>query len=412
VTGFLAVAVAMVAVAVAWVLVPLLRQRRPASPDPEATNLAVLRDQLAELDADLARGTLTGERHAEAKLELERRVLDEVEQAAPPAGGPPAASSAWAAAILGAAIPVAAIALYLAVGAPGLLLSDAPGASGPQHEVTAEQLDAMVAKLAAHVEKNPDDAKGWSLLARSYYVMARYPEAVRAYERAVALAPRDADLLADYADALGMTRGRSLQGRPLELVERALAIDPEHWKALALAGTAAFERKDYRGAIAYWERLKRVVPADSQIGQSVAASIAEARELGGPAVAAAKAPKAAAASAASAKVAGKVTLAPALAAKAAPTDTVFVFARAASGPPMPLAVLRKQVKDLPLEFALDDSMAMAPNLKLSGFAEVIVGARISRSGSATPASGDLQGLSHPVKVGAVGVAVVIDTAVP
>jgi cytochrome c-type biogenesis protein CcmH len=413
VTAFLAVAVAMVAVAVAWVLVPLLRQRRPASPDPEATNLAVLRDQLAELDADLARGTLTGERHAEAKLELERRVLDEVEQAAPPAGGPPAASSAWAAAILGAAIPVAAIALYFAVGAPGLLLSAAPGASGPQHEVTADQLEAMVAKLAAHVEKNPDDAKGWSLLARSYYVMARYPEAVRAYERAVALVPRDANLLADYADALGMTHGRNLQGKPLELVEQALAIDPDHWKALALAGTAAFERKDYRGAIAYWERLKRVVPADSQIGQSVDASIAEARALGGPAVAAAKAPKAAAASAAAgARVAGKVSLAPALAAKAAPTDTVFVFARAASGPPMPLAVLRKQVKDLPLEFALDDSMAMAPNLKLSGFAEVIVGARISRSGSATPASGDLQGLSKPIKVGATGVAVLIDTALP
>jgi cytochrome c-type biogenesis protein CcmH len=415
VTAFLAVAAAMLAVAVAWVLVPLLRSRRGTSPDEGATNLAVLRDQLAELDADLARGTLTAERHEQAKLELERRVLDEVERVAPAAGDTPPASSAWAAAILGAAIPVAAIALYLAVGAPALLLTQPPGAAGGQHDVSADQLTAMVAKLAAHVEKNPDDAKGWSLLARSYYVMGRYPEAVRAYERAAALTPRDPDLLADYADALGMTHGRSLQGKPLELVERALAIDPEHWKALALAGTAAFERKDYRGAIAYWERLKRVVPADSQIGQSVEASIAEARELGGAAaVAAAKAPKAVAApqAAAGAKVAGRVTLAPGLAAKAAPTDTVFVFARAVGGPPMPLAVLRKQVKDLPIEFALDDSMAMAPNLKLSGFAEVIVGARISRSGTATPQSGDLQGLSKPIKVGATGVAVVIDTAVP
>jgi cytochrome c-type biogenesis protein CcmH len=414
VTGFLAVAAAMLAVAVAWVLVPLLRQRPQASPAPEATNLAVLRDQLAELDTDLARGILTSERYEQAKLELERRVLDEVNPDPAAAGTAPKASNSWAAAILGATIPVAAVALYLAVGTPAMLVAQAPGASGPEHEVTAEQLEAMVAKLAAHVEKNPDDAKGWSLLARSYYVMARYPEAVRAYERAVALAPRDAGLLADYADALGMTHGRSLQGAPLALVERALAIDPDHWKALALAGTAAFERKDYRGAIAYWERLKRVVPADSQIGQSVEASIAEARELGGAAVAAAKAPKAVAApqAAAGAKVAGRVTLAPGLAAKAAPTDTVFVFARAVGGPPMPLAVLRKQVKDLPIEFALDDSMAMAPNLKLSGFAEVIVGARISRSGTATPQSGDLQGVSKPIKVGATGVAVVIDTAVP
>jgi cytochrome c-type biogenesis protein CcmH len=409
-TAFVVVAAAMVAVAVAWVLVPLLRRRERASPDAGTANLGVLRDQRAELNADLARGTLTRERYEQATLELERRVLDEVEPGPPAGSAAPPAASAWTAAILGATIPIAAIALYLVVGAPGALLAESPGASGPQHEVTRDQLEAMVAKLAAHVAKNPDDVKGWALLARSYYVMARYPEAVRAYEQAVALVPRDADLLADYADALGMTQEQRLQGRPLELVQRALEIDPDHWKALALAGTAAFDRKDYGQAIAYWERMRRVVPADSQIGRSIEASIAEARELAGARPAAA-APKTAA-PVPGAKVAGRVSLAPALAAKAAPSDTVFIFARAASGPPMPLAVLRKQVKDLPLEFALDDSMAMAPNLKLSGFAEVIVGARVSRSGNATPQSGDLQGVSRPVKVGAAGVAVVIDTAVP
>jgi len=410
VTAFLVVAAAMLAVAVAWVLVPLLARRERTSPDPEVANLALLRDQLAELAGDLARGTLTQERYEQAKRELERRVLDEVKPSEPAGTAAPPAASAWTAAILGAAIPVAAVALYVTVGTPGALLAQAPGASGPQHEVTPEQLEAMVAKLAAHVEKNPGDAQGWTLLARSYYVMRRYPEAVRAYERAAALVQRDADLLADYADALAVTQGRSLQGKPLELVQRALEIDPEHWKALALAGTAAFERKDYGRAIAYWERLKRVVPGDTEIGRSVDASIAEARELAGAKPAAAGGPKAAAA--ASTKIAGQVSLAPALAAKAAPTDTVFIFARAATGPPMPLAVLRKQVKDLPLEFTLDDSMAMAPNLKLSGFSEVVVGARISRSGNATPQSGDLQGLSSPVKVGATGLAIVIDTALP
>ncbi|HLB13825.1 MAG TPA: c-type cytochrome biogenesis protein CcmI [Burkholderiales bacterium] len=404
--AFLVVAAAMLAVAVAWVLVPLLARRERVSPDPEATNLAVLRDQVAELAADLARGTLTQERYEQAKLELERRVLDEVKPGELAGTASPPAASAWTAAILGVVIPVAAVALYVTVGSPGALLAQAPGASGPRHEVTPEQLEGMVAKLAAHVEKNPDDAQGWTLLARSYYVMSRYPEAVRAYERAAALVPRDADLLADYADALAVTQGRSLQGQPLELVQRALEIDPEHWKALALAGTAAFGRKDYGRAIAYWERLRRVVPGDSEVGRSVDASIAEARELAGAKPAAA--PKAAAA-AASAKVAGQVSLAQGLAANTAPTDTVFIFARAASGPPLPLAVLRKQVKDLPLDFTLDDSMAMAPNLKLSGFAEVVVGARVSRSGNATPQSGDLQGLSKPVKVGATGVAVVIDT---
>jgi cytochrome c-type biogenesis protein CcmH len=404
VTAFLVVAVAMLAVAVAWVLVPLLARRSHASPDPEATNLSVLRDQLAELAADRARGTLAQERYEQAKLELERRVLEEV-RPGEPAGAAPPTASAWTAAVLGAVIPIAAIALYVTVGTPGALLAEAPSA---RNEFTPEQIERAMVKLAAHLERNPDDAQGWRLLARSYYVMSRYPEAVGAYERAAALLPRDADLLADYADALGMTQGRSLRGKPLELVERALAIDPDHWKALSLAGTAAFERKDYARAIAYWERVKQTVPPDSELGRSIDASIAEARALGGASPAAAGAPK----TAASAKVAGRVSLAQALAAKAAPTDTVFVFARAASGPPMPLAVLRRQVKDLPLDFTLDDSMALAPNRKLSGVAEVIIGARVSRSGSATPASGDLQGLSRPVRVGARGVAVVIDTALP
>jgi cytochrome c-type biogenesis protein CcmH len=191
-------------------------------------------------------------------------------------------------------------------------------------------------------------------------------------------------------------------------VKRALAIDPDQWKALALAGTAALERKDYKQAIAYWERLRKVLPPDSGMEQSVEASIAEARALAG----AKPAPKAKARVASSKEVTGKVSLAQGLAARAAPTDTVFIFARAANGPPMPLAVLRKQVRDLPLEFTLDDTMAMSPSLKLSDFPEVIVGARISRSGSATAQSGDLRGQSKPVKVGTTGIAIVIDSAVP
>jgi cytochrome c-type biogenesis protein CcmH len=262
--------------------------------------------------------------------------------------------------------------------------------------------------LADRLEKAPDDAEGWRVLGRSYSVIGHYPEAARAYERAAALIPGDAELLADYADALAMAQGRSMAGKPLELVTRALRIDPDQWKALALAGTAALERKDYAEAIAHWERLRKVLPPGSGMEQSVEASIAEARALAG----AGPAPKSKAQAAASARVAGRVSLAQGVAARAAPTDTVFIFARAASGPPMPLAVLRKQVRDLPLEFTLDDTMAMAPNLKLSSFPEVIVGARVSRSGSATAQSGDLRGQSKPVKIGATGIAVVIDTAIP
>jgi cytochrome c-type biogenesis protein CcmH len=269
----------------------------------------------------------------------------------------------------------------------------------------------MVADLAARLEKEPDNVNGWVVLARSYAVMNRHGDAVKAYERVIQLVPNDPDLLADYADALAVTMGGNLSGKPLELAKRALAADPTHWKALALVGTEAFNRKDYKTAIAYWEKLKATAPPGSPIAQSIDSSIAEARELGGIKGAAAPPPVVAAAPVGG-RVAGKVDLSPALKAKVAPTDTVFVFARAAEGPRMPLAIVRKQVRDLPIEFALDDSMAMAPNMKLSSFAEVVVGARVSRSGNATPQSGDLEGLSRPVKVGATGIAVVIDSALP
>lgn len=401
-TLFVLAGAAMIAAAVACVLVPLLARRKEAGLTPEAVNLDILRSQLAELEADLARGLLAQERYEQARAEVERRALEEA-QAQAAAASPPRPAGAWTAAVLAAGIPVGAVVFYLVVGTPMALLPQ--GDSG--HEMTRERVEQMVAGLAARLEKSPDDPDGWRVLGRSYSVMGRHPEAARAYERATALVPGDADLLADYADALAMAQGRTMTGKPLELVNRALEIDPNQWKALALAGTAAFESKDYKRAIAYWERLRKALPPGSGMEESVEASIAEARAASG--AKAAPRPKVAASPKA---VAGRVSLAPALAARAAPTDTVFIFARAPSGPPMPLAVLRRQVRDLPLEFTLDDTMAMAPNVKLSDFPEVIVGARISRSGSATMQSGDLRGQSGPVKIGARGIAVVIDSAVP
>ena len=201
----------------------------------------------------------------------------------------------------------------------------------------------------------------------------------------------------------------------MQLIERALAIDPTQWKALALAGTAAFNRKDYRKAVEYWERLRSRAEPDSELARSVASNIEEARQLGGlaaPAKVTANADAKSQPQAATARVQGTVTLSAQLAGKSAPADTVFVFARAAEGPRMPLAIQRFQVKDLPVKFRLDDSQAMSPAMKLSNFADVVIGARVSKSANATPQSGDLQGYSKPVKVGAAGVAVVIDQVVP
>ncbi len=434
--AFVLIAALMVAAALAWILVPLLRGAGGAGVAREASNVAILRDQLRELDTDVANGTISREQYDQARRELEQRVLDESKAASGPAAAMPSAAGAWTAAIVAGALPIAALVIYVALGnfdafSPLAARDAGGGASGARHEMTPEEIAKMTSELAARLEKDPGNAEGWRILARTYYAQNRYPEAVQAFERATALAPRDAGLLADYADALGAAQGGTLKGKPMELIERALAVDPTQWKALALAGTSAFDRKDYAQAVAYWERMKATVPPGSAIAQSIDSSIAEARELGGlkpgvpsattvakaPAVAPAPTTSAAPAPAAAATasgngVAGTVKLSPSLAAKASPDDVVFIFARPAQGSKMPLAILRKQVRDLPAVFALDDSMAMAPNMALSNFGEVVVGARISRSGQAMPQSGDLEGLSPPVKIGARNVAVVIETTIP
>jgi cytochrome c-type biogenesis protein CcmH len=297
----------------------------------------------------------------------------------------------------------------------------------------------MVQQLSARLQREPDNVEGWVILARTYYTMRKFPEAAAAYEKLTKLVPNEPDLLADYADALAMSQGRDLSGKPMELVEAALKADPNHWKALAMAGTAAFDRKDYKGAVAYWERLRDSQEPDSQIAKSIAASIDEARKLGGmpPAVASAAAaqkgatapavapkpenskavtPKAELAKGAPAPavttVGGIVNLSDAMKAKAAPTDTVFIFARPAEGSRMPLALTQVKVSELPAKFTLDDTMAMSKDMKLSSVPMIVVGARVSKSGRPMPSSGDLEGLSKPVAVGAKDVAVTIDRVLP
>jgi cytochrome c-type biogenesis protein CcmH len=280
------------------------------------------------------------------------------------------------------AVPLCAAVLYFAVGNPGAI--DSP----------AVHLDTMVKRLAAHLRENPDDSAGWKLLGRAYASLERFPEAADAYARAAVRAPRDAQLLAELAEALAMARGRRLEGEPEQLIARALELEPANLKALALAGTAAFARKDYAGAAAQWEKMLPLVPADSEDARSIQASVDEAKAL-----------------LTSVPLRGVVKLAPQLKTKTSPDDTVFIFARAAEGPPMPLAVLRKQVRDLPIAFALDDSMAMAPGMRLSGFPRVIVAARVSKSGNAASQPGDLQGFSSVVASDADDVAVLIDSVV-
>jgi cytochrome c-type biogenesis protein CcmH len=399
---FAILALLLAGLALAFLLPPLLgRMHAARGAARAAANIAVYRDQLRELEADLAAGSLTREHYDEARREIERRLLDDVAGEAEPAPAPRAGREAAIA--FGVAVPLLAALLYLAVGNPRALAPEA--ARSPSHELTAEQLEELAARLAARLRANPEDVTGWIMLGRSYTVLGLFRESAEAYANAIRRSPPDAQLLADYADALAMAQGRSLAGEPERVIAQALALDPNNVKALALAGTAAFQKQNYDSAAVHWKRILELVPADSEIAASVRASVAEAQSLAGGS---AKAPPLASLRPA---VSGTVQLAPELAAKVSPEDTVFVFARAPEGPRGPLAVTKKRVRDLPAPFTLDDTMAMAAGAKLSDHARVVVGARVSKSGDPAPRPGDLEGLSAPVRVGESGVTVVINSEI-
>ena len=396
---FWSIGALVAAAALVLVLRPLIAAPRRGASRSDL-NVSVYRDQLRELEADLGAGTLAREDYERSRAEIERRLLADVGAE----GRLDPVARAWnprAALVVAVAVPALALGVYLLVGNP-----DALDPRLRRSQVGMPEIEMMVQRLADRLEQNPEDLEGWKMLGKSYSVMGRFAEASNAYAKAAARAPRDPQLLADLADALAMARGQKMKGEPEELVLRALQLDPKNLKALALAGTAAYERQDFAGAAAYWERMLPLVPRDSEDARTIATNVAEAKALAGGASVPAEGKAAAQAGA----LRGTVKLSPQLASRVSPGDTVFIFARAAQGPPMPVAVLRRKAGDLPVDFALDDSMAMAGR-KLSDFPSVVVGARISKSGNATPQPGDLQGASAPVASAASGVTVTIDRVV-
>lgn len=425
---FWAVSAVLLLLALWMVAGTLWRKPAPANPAHSASqsNLAVLKAQLQQIDQDLAQGTLDAAQHQAARADIERRVLEEESVAIAPLRD---GSTRGTLLLLLVAVPVLALGLYGLTGTPAALSPQPPQAQGSP---SPDEVEAMIAKLAERMEKQPPgnvaDTEGWVMLGRSYAVTQRYSDASRAFARALQLMPGDAQILVDQADVLAMQQGGNLQGEPMRLIELALKNNPSNLKGLALAGTAAFERKDYAAAVDYWTRAQAAAPKDSDLMRSLEQSIAEARGAAGNGVVAAgpaakgtaaaglAAPPAAAASALPAQgvasISGRVSLSPALTARVAAGDTLFVFARAAEGPRMPLAIVKRSAADLPLNFTLDDSMAMAPELKLSGFVNVVVGARLSKSGNAMPQSGDLEGTSSALAGRSSGVEIVIDTVRP
>ncbi|MGE5471741.1 MAG: tetratricopeptide repeat protein [Bacteroidota bacterium] len=254
-------------------------------------------------------------------------------------------------------------------------------------------LNTVVKRLADKMASDPGNGEGWLLLAKTYGELRKYAEAASAYEKAAAILPADAGMLADWADAHVMANGQKWDDTARKIVKRALASDPKHVKTLALAGSEAFDRGDYKAAIALWKRMKAAAPVDSMDSKLADANIEEANaRLSG------NKPVAAAPGDASA-ISGTLTVSPKLKAKIAADDTVFVFAKTPEGSGPPLAVKRFKGADLPLQFQLDDSAAVMPGRSISQFADVQVSAKVSRGGDAMPQKGDIFGAAVSAKPG-------------
>lgn len=400
---------------------------------PALLNTTIHRDRLAEIERDYKNDVISAAGYAQAQEELQRQLLEDVSQSQDISAS---GAKSWRDGLaLSAFICVFAIGLYFLVGNPAGLTE---GATRNDNTEALAKVNALIFRLEEKMQKNPDNPEGWAMLARAYRLTGRLDEAERALGRVGPTINQDASLLADLAEILAQKNG-ALAGRPGELILQALQLEPDNAKALYLAGAAAFEEARYNVAIAHWEQLKKQFDPGSEEARNIAAGIAKAREAGGIKVGADESPalqggraknaplavadddmapvaKAANATAASdtaiaSAVSGRVELSPALRAQTTPGETVFIFARAVAGPRMPLAIQQARVADLPLDFHLDDTQAMAPENKISTAKELRIEVRVSKTGQAMPASGDLTGSSAPVKPGTKGIQVVIDQVV-
>jgi cytochrome c-type biogenesis protein CcmH len=271
---------------------------------------------------------------------------------------------------------------------------------GSEQQVSQEGVEKMVAEFAVKMEQDPSNLQGWVMLARSYRMMGRNEDAAKAYARAGNFIDADPQLLADYADTLAANANGSFAGKPLQLINQALKLDPNNLLALWLSGTASFNSGNYKAAVQTWEKLAQQLPPDTDEARAIKGSIAEARSKGGllnptPAVSAGK------------EISGKIELSAELKSKVKPNDIVMVIARK-PGERMPVAVLRAPATDFPMNFALNDALAMNPAMPLSQLSEASIEVRISKTGMAKPEAGDLISNAQTIKVGAKDARLLVD----
>ena len=392
-----------------------------------STNVSIYQDQISELDNDLRNDILNQEQYNQSKHELQQRMmLDMPEKSSISEKIINTKRSIATPIVLALLIPVSAVSLYLLLGNTKALLPQPPvkqmelvgnnlTSEGDGHQ----EISSMVDNLVKRLEKEPDNLEGWKMLGQTYAIMGRFDEARDIYAKLLAKSPDNPEALVNYADVFAMTQDGSLMGKPVELIDKALSIDPKNPKALALAGTAKFEQGEFMQAAVYWEELLAIIPAESKLAQSVSGSIKQAKALASGdesdvLITKQQSPESAkdlSNKVSSPTISGVVNISPVLLAKISPEDTLYIYARASSGPKMPLAIVRLQAKDLPAKFTLKDGMGMNPNLKLTSFSEVIISARITKTGKAVPVNGDLQGFSEVVRIGDQAVNILIDRQV-
>lgn len=391
----------LVAGALLLVVPPLIgrgaRRRAHAAKRAQAeVAVGVLREQLADLKAEHAAGKIDDASFERTRAEIEQRVLEEgmvVED-----GADQRPSKAWAIALI-LVVPLSAVVVYGFIGEPEALDPEARVVHADPQDVTPEQFAGLVAQLASRLEQDPSDETGWIMLARSYMMLGQFEVAAQTWGRLRERAPDSPDVLTEWADLLVAARQGDFEGEPRRLIERAVELEPTHFKALALAGAAAFERGEYQVASDYWERILTEVPQDDPAYASVIASINEARSRGGMELLEVPA------AARMLTVNGSVRLSSELANSRMPSDAmVFIFARPAEGG-MPFAAVRFPASALPTTFDFSNAQRMndAPLPE-----EVVIAARISMSGDAAPRSGDLESLTLRVAPGASGVELLID----
>lgn len=417
---------ALTTLALVFVFLPLIVGRRDRERiSRDALNVSIIRQQLAELRQDLDSGRIDPDSYEVARADLEKELLADVTgEAGSEHSVAPARSGGWAFLLVALAIPVAALLTYLEIGDYPLIQADAgqqarsavaTASAGPSDDLPS--IEEMGERLAQRLRENPDDVEGWQMLGKTYIIQERYGDAASAFAHANELSEgSDPGILADYAEALALAQGGRLAGAPANLLQRALSVDPSNAKALWLRGYMAYQSQDFESAISDWQQLARQFPEDSQEFKRVSGLIDEVRVRQGlpaQAMASGETGRQAPSSSEGKSLKLRVELDDSVRGAASPDDTVFIFAKAIDGPRMPLAVVRKQVRDLPLDVVLDDSLAMSPGTSLSNFEAVSVEARVSRSGTAASQSGDLTGVFEPANPGQSDiVSLIIDRVVP